>query len=294
MATLASLLTRIPAVTRMRYGGSNFAIWVDWANALLEEIEELCIGPDMRKMVVYPRNQLNGTTYAPSGLAYVSQMKDEYGKEIRFSPVGNNGIQVDPSEGDASVAIGTFSTSATLAPTLERDFGRVYIPVLQVDSGDDPTVYIGKAVILYGSDEENVYSQHADKVLDGWVIEDAKVLQRGTDYYLFVNMNPDLVVPKEYLYTLQIVETYVHVYGYKKIQKLKDVNSEVLIPEKLYKTLLAGLRYFAEMQTDDTSPNTRYWRAEWERMKNMAVSAGAKLRGTVYNAKPSMTIRLGG
>ena len=293
MATLASLLTRIPAVTRMRYGGSNFAIWVDWANAILEEIEEIGIGPDMRKMIVYPRNQLNGTTYAPSGLAYVSQIKDEDGNEIRFSVVGENGIQVDPSEGDESLAVGTFSTSATLAPTIERDFGRVYIPVLQVDSGDDPSVYIGKAVIVYGSDSENVPSQHADKVLDGWIIEDARVLQRGVDYYLFVNMNPDLILPKEYLYTFHIVETFVHVYGYRKINKLKDVNSEVQLPEKFYKTLLAGLRYFAEMQTDDTSPNTRYWRAEWERMKKAAIGAGAKLRGTVYNAKPSMTIRLG-
>jgi hypothetical protein len=293
MATLASLLTRIPAVTRMRYGGSNFAIWVDWANAILEEIEEIGIGPEMRKMVVYPRRSLNGTAYIPSGLTYISNIKDKDGSEIRFSVVGGNGFQVDASEGDESTALTSFSTSSTLAPPIQRDFGRVLMAIYEVDAGEDPSPYIGKAVVLYGSDTQNVPSEHPDKILDGWIIEDARVINIGGVFYLCVNKNPDLILPTEYLYHLRTYDSFVHVYGYKKIQKLKDVNSEILIPEKFNKALLAGLRYFAEMQTDDTSPNTRYWRSEWERMKRMATSAGAKLRGTIYNAKPSMNINLG-
>lgn len=284
MSSLSSVLNRLPAVIRTRYGGANYTFWVDICNSLLEEIEESCLGPTFRKVTAYPRSYLNGVAYMPEMIRNLRSIRDSDGNGITFSPVGFDGFAVDSEEADTETPSDIWTTSTTTEPLRKRQDGRVYRAVASTYAGD-PAELIGKAVVVYSTTSERV-----DEVYDGWVIEDAF----NSGGYLYVNLPPEVEFPRGINYGLVIHNTFVYLDGYKKLYRVELVSDDLPLPPNYDKFLVAGLRYYGEIQTDETSPNARYWAQEWARMKRQLVALSAKKRGTIFNARPSQVMSLPG
>lgn len=288
MATLSSLLNRIPAVTRTRYGGNNFAIWVDWANEIIEELEQIGLGPDFRKIIAYPRMSLNGVSFKPESLVNVGSISDADGERIDFSIAGENGFVVSPIE--ATEDLSKKSISISIAdikvdyPTSSIPLsynGRKYLPIYK-DPVDSSSTILGSYIFIYNSERDDI-----DKLVEGWKIDATLYDTANGNKWVCVAVGADVTIPTDGKFAIEIYDNAVYISGSRRINRLTSVNSEVHLPEKYYKTLLTGLRYKAEIQTDETSGNSRYWALEYDRAKKLATATGSKHRGEVYGVKPA-------
>lgn len=283
MSTLLSVLNRLPAVLRTRYGGSNYQFWVDTCNSIVEEFQEMGLGPDNKKIVPYPRSFLHGAATLPSTLMYLGDIRSEDGEKIVFTPYTSDSFVVDSSEEDDEAAITTWDIDVDSEPAHQYSNGKVWRAI--AESQADPDSFVGKAVMIYSGQVPRI-----TVLRDGFVIEAAK----NVGPYLYVVIPPGVQIDTTGSWTYETFPTYVNLIGKSKAQPIVLVGDEIPMPDNFNKFLLAGLRYYGEIQTDESSANARYWGEEWKKAKRMALATSAKHRGQVFNAKPSQSITLSG
>lgn len=280
MTKLSNILNdRLPAVVRTRYAGNSSKFWVNAANDALGELERIGVGPMMWGYDNLPVAADTSLYAIPNSLSSITTVEDSSGNKLEWFPAGDGMIEV---------ATGSLSAGTVRFATYE-DFISGYTDtngsVIRITYDGSINELIGKGFTVVDSDQTRIlsgvilglHSQYTDG--DGivhYLVRTTSGKEPITTYR--EERSPNL--------SMEVYDSYITMRGIKKLHRFNTLNSPSPLGAEWDRLIAGGMRFYAEIQTDESTNNAAAWKTMWEEDKRRFASFGSKMLGDYNGVYP--------
>lgn len=262
----------LPKALANYYSANSNAFWVRRLNTVLKEIERLGVRPERLDRFPIPNPSI--PTFQPNKDCRFIRDITQNDRPVHFEMRGSYATIVDDNW---TPQAGTVWTSNPASNTMHSGSGYFTIAATSANA----SVAVGKMIRLQGVDD------------DGFDIDWSALIATITGGPTSWNVTVDVpYLPSITTFSTNVYDDFLITMGDRKLNVV-SATQPIPLDDEWESLLIAGLRYYGEIQLDETSNNTKVWMYEYEKAKKDYVKAGAQVRGQVGSIKRHFNPRYG-
>lgn len=268
---LNDLLAMLPKPLVHHHGANGNFFWVSTLNSIMGEIDRMGLLPMQRQRIVIA-NPDEAAVLKPKTLKYLRQLSNDQFRDLDFEDMESQFVITDerwyPGVNDS------LEMQTTASPLVSP--GRIRAGGAQEDynySGWSFTVTNTTGLILTSG---IIIAGEVDTVYGGQIVTlDTKLTPTLPDQVVIYMADRPLILE-----------------GTVRSGAI-TATSTIPLDDEWARLLVAGMRYYGEIQMDEASNTAKFWAGEYQRMLDDLRSYATRARGKVGRVKSHVNLRFG-
>lgn len=278
---LSNLLEMLPKALANYYSANDNAFWIRRLNTILKEVERLGVRPERLDRFPIPNPSI-AKFKVPTNCRYMRDLQQS-NVPVKFEMRGEYAVIVDDNWTPWNGAQFTAGVNSTLIPPQAPQKFNALIPWANEE------MLVGSAVRIEGFSPSQVPIDWTAIVTKATYIATSPTEEFSLyDIYVDDPEFPDLAPS----FSMEFYTDFLIAMGDRRINVV-TTTQPIPLDDEWEALLIAGLRYYGEIQLDETSNNTKVWMYEYEKAKKDFLKAGSQARGQVGAMKRYINPRYG-